>query len=232
MSDPVVASPTSKAAARSRRGQSLVEFALVLPMLLVLLLGIADFGRVFSSGLILEASARNASEVAALERLRHRPPAVADPTYYAAIHKLAADTACEESRELPTFDGSDACPDGAHDEYGYPAWFAGACVHDGADPSCGATPTGYVAAPGECSLLADSWSNTYEASASYYVEVRLCYKFETLFNLDISLPLNWGLNLGDIWLQRTRTFVVDCPIGVDPITLTPDPTVLTDCSNP
>ncbi|MEP6807849.1 MAG: TadE/TadG family type IV pilus assembly protein, partial [Chloroflexota bacterium] len=29
---------------RSRRGQSLVEFALMLPLLLVLLLGVADFG--------------------------------------------------------------------------------------------------------------------------------------------------------------------------------------------
>src|SRR5690606_20209344 len=40
---------------RPERGQSLVEFALVLPMLLVLLLGIADFGRVFAAGILLEA---------------------------------------------------------------------------------------------------------------------------------------------------------------------------------
>ena len=38
------------------RGQSLVEFALVLPMLLVLLLGIADFGRVFQAGITTEAA--------------------------------------------------------------------------------------------------------------------------------------------------------------------------------
>ena len=204
----------------------MVEFALVLPMLLVLLLGVADFGRVFASGIILEASARNSSEVAALERLRTRPPAVADPTYYADIHRLAVNAACEESRELPTFDGSDACPSGAHDENGNPSWFAGVCVHDGADPSCGAAPTGYSTAPGECSLMAAPWSNTYEAAASYYVEVRLCYKFETLFNLNLSLPLGWGLNLGDVWLQRTRSFVVDCPPGADPADLT------TNCPNP
>ena len=51
---------------RSPRGQSLVEFALVLPMLLVLLLGIADFGRVFAAGIILEAASRNGAEAAAL----------------------------------------------------------------------------------------------------------------------------------------------------------------------
>ncbi len=50
----------------SPRGQSLVEFALVLPLLLILLLGVADFGRVFAAGITLEAAARNASEVVAL----------------------------------------------------------------------------------------------------------------------------------------------------------------------
>jgi Flp pilus assembly protein TadG len=50
----------------SRRGQSLVEFALVLPMLLVLLLGIADFGRVFNAGITLEAATRDAAEAGAL----------------------------------------------------------------------------------------------------------------------------------------------------------------------
>ena len=58
---------------RSPRGQSLVEFALVLPMLLVLLLGIADFGRVFPAGITIEAAARNAAEAAAQEYLRIGP---------------------------------------------------------------------------------------------------------------------------------------------------------------
>jgi hypothetical protein len=48
---------------------------------------------------------------------------------------------------------------------------------------------------------------------SHSVEVRLCYKFTTLFNLNISLPLGWGLSLGDIYLERARTFVVDCAPG-------------------
>ncbi len=38
---------------RSPRGQSLVEFALVLPMLIVLLVGIADFGACFRQGITL-----------------------------------------------------------------------------------------------------------------------------------------------------------------------------------
>ena len=79
----------------ARRGQSLVEFALVLPMLLVLLLGIADFARAFSAGVILEASARNGAEIGALERLRDKPPAPGDSAYYANLHRIAADAACD-----------------------------------------------------------------------------------------------------------------------------------------
>jgi hypothetical protein len=62
--------------------------------------------------------------------------------------------------------------------------------------------------------------------ASYFVEVRTCYKFETLFNLDITLPMSASLGLGDIWIERTRTFVVDCPVGTDPTDLA------TVCPNP
>ena len=42
----------------------MVEFALLLPMLIVLLLGIADFGRVFQAGITTEAAARDAAEAA------------------------------------------------------------------------------------------------------------------------------------------------------------------------
>ncbi|MCF6094190.1 pilus assembly protein [Microaerobacter geothermalis] len=42
------------------KGQSLVEFALVLPVLLLLLLGIAEFGRIFYSYLVINQAARDA----------------------------------------------------------------------------------------------------------------------------------------------------------------------------
>lgn len=42
----------------SRRGQSLVEFALVLPLLLLLLLGAIDLGRAFNSSISITNAAR------------------------------------------------------------------------------------------------------------------------------------------------------------------------------
>ena len=41
-----------------------------------------------------------------------------------------------------------------------------------------------------------------------YVEVRTCYRFTTLFNLNLALPINTGLSLGEIYLQRHATFTV------------------------
>jgi hypothetical protein len=40
-----------------------------------------------------------------------------------------------------------------------------------------------------------------------YVEVRACYQFTTLFNLNLRLPFGWNLSLGEVWLQRDRSFV-------------------------
>lgn len=43
------------------RGQSLVELAIILPILVILLSGIFEFGRIFSSYLIMENLARDAA---------------------------------------------------------------------------------------------------------------------------------------------------------------------------
>jgi Flp pilus assembly protein TadG len=52
---------------RSIRGQSLVEFALVLPLFLLLLIGIAEFGRAWMTRNILTGASREAVRVAAVQ---------------------------------------------------------------------------------------------------------------------------------------------------------------------
>ncbi|MCL6454809.1 MAG: pilus assembly protein [Alicyclobacillus sp.] len=52
--------------ARSEAGQALVEFALVLPVLLVLLLGIADFGRILLAQYAVAHAARDAAREASV----------------------------------------------------------------------------------------------------------------------------------------------------------------------
>ena len=204
----------------------MVEFALVLPLLLILLLGIADFGRVFSAGITIEAAARNAAEIGAVERLRNKPPdPVAAPAafarYYSDLHQLIARVACSEARLLPnnTFLSDRTCPD-TSEGTGMPV--IRVCLHDAVaitpgsgDPACGAAIAGFgPSIPPECSHMAQGWNNTSGgAAASHSVEVRVCYHFTTLFNLRIALPFESGLNLGDVWLQRERVFVVDCPPG-------------------
>lgn len=52
----------------SRRGQSLVEFALVLPILLILLLGLLDFGRAVSAYNSVSNGARSGARVAIVDQ--------------------------------------------------------------------------------------------------------------------------------------------------------------------
>lgn len=189
-----------------RRGQSLVEFALVLPMLLVLLLGVADFGRVFQAGIALEAAARNAAEAAAQEyvqRQRVDPLTPLTSTDYDAIRAVAHRVACGDSTTLPNqslVGGVCAMP------------ISAVCVHDAdmGEPDCGEASG---AVPPECTAMSGGWTPAIQqnaGSAPYlpYVEVRLCYRFTTLFGLsDLRLPFGWNLTLGDVWLQRDRSFV-------------------------
>jgi hypothetical protein len=183
----------------------MVEFALLLPLLLVLLLGIADFGRVFHAGVVIESASREAAEATALEYLRTEDvrPAPADPdftAYYQRLHETASEAACQEARLLPNTTYSDGPPVQCAQ---WPAVLV--CVHDGLDPLCDATPVGgYSAGPGDCSsTMSGAWATTEDSLGNVFVEVRLCYRFTTLFNLYAV-----GLTLGDVYLQQHATFTV------------------------
>ncbi|MBQ8980533.1 MAG: pilus assembly protein [Eubacterium sp.] len=52
---------------RKEEGQAMIEFALVLPIFLLLVMGILDFGFLFYNYISLENSARNAARVACVE---------------------------------------------------------------------------------------------------------------------------------------------------------------------
>ena len=182
-------------------------------MLLVLLLGIADFGRVFAAGIILEAAARNAAEAAAQEylQLARNSPTI-DPADYARVHDVALVEVCREAERMPAWVDGNA--DGICEMP-----YAAVCIHDlpadpddltppPGEPQCGSEAGG---APGQCSSMAGSWSNTKVQGPESlpYVEVRVCYRFTTLMNLsDLSLPFGSGMSLGEIWLQRDRSFAV------------------------
>ncbi|WP_066258703.1 TadE/TadG family type IV pilus assembly protein [Neobacillus drentensis] len=51
---------------KSEKGQSLVEFALILPLFLMLLFGIVDFGRAFHAYLTIDHAGREAARAASI----------------------------------------------------------------------------------------------------------------------------------------------------------------------
>jgi hypothetical protein len=217
MSDPFDSQISEDNASRSPRGQSLVEFALVLPMLLVLLLGIADFGRVFAAGIVLEAAARNAAEAAAQEYLQQaRNSPALDAAAYQRIHEVAIEQVCREAERLPArididSDGTCEMPRAA------------VCIHDwpadpddltppppNGDPSCGGE-AGLAPQPGCSAFVSEGWSTTKTdgAESLAYVEVRVCYRFTTIIDLtDVRLPFGWDISIGEVWLQSDRSFTV------------------------
>jgi hypothetical protein len=195
-------------------GQSLVEFALVLPILIIVFIGIADFGRIFAASIAIEASARDAAEAVANRYLATPPGSLdatappGDPTYYNPLHTYGAGVVCAELRGLPNTNydaGSTTCPD-------MPAVMV--CIHDSRDPSCStlASP-GSLGAPADCTSLSPAPDDGQGLTAHprpRWVEVRVCYHFTAILNL----PL---FSLGDFWLQRTNEFAIPCyfTLGVD-----------------
>ena len=196
---------------RTQSGQSLVEFGLILPLMMVLLLTIVDFGRLFSAGIMIESAARTAAETAAAEYLREATrvaPNPVDSAGYASIHQMAWQSICDEADRLPNAvpaSGGGQCD-------GLPTVV---CVHDGADPLCSTSYNDASGIPGGCPSLQPGArpNNTQQAefgSNSWpYVEVRTCYRFATLLSLNIPF-IGGSLSTlgGDFFIERARTFTV------------------------
>jgi hypothetical protein len=188
------------------RGQSLVEFALLLPLLLVIVLGVVDFGRVFQSGIVMESATRAGAEAAALEYLREvagKAPGY-DPDYD-RIRDVAAEVSCREASRLPNADSN--CTQ-------WPV--IRVCVHDaaGRDPECGGDGSvGTAAIPTAQCPTTDDFSSVTSGLVvnptpanpdprGAYIEVRACYRFTTL------LPINDFLPIGEVFLQKESVFTV------------------------
>lgn len=190
--------PIADRRARRARGQSMVEFGLVLPIMLVILLVVADFGRLFAAGITVESAARNAAEVAAAE---YDQALLLPSVDHAAIHRGAWSSVCDEASSLPN-----AAPGGGGECSGLPTLV---CVHDGADPGCGSVYNEGSGIPAGCPTVAGGATSGMNGSESRYVEVVVCYRFSTL--LSITLPTVGGplASLGgDFFIERGRVFAV------------------------
>ena len=192
----------------------MAEFALVLPIMLMMFIVLADFGRIFAAMITLESATRDAAEAAANLYIAAAPgplnaPAPAgDPTYYDALHTKAALVVCNDMRGQPNTNydsATNTCPD-------MPLVMV--CVHDSQDTSCSSLASpGSPTPPAQCAVFSPPPDNS-QGTAGHprprWVEVRTCYKFTAILNA----PL---FNLGDFWLQRTNHFTIPCyyVLGLD-----------------
>lgn len=171
---------------------------MVLPIMLIILLMVGDFGRLFAVGITIESATRNAAEVAAAEYNR----ALLLPSVdYAAVHKAAWSSVCDDASGLPN-----ATPGGGGECDGLPTMV---CVHDAADISCGAVYNDGSGVPAACPAITAGASNGLGGSESKFVEVRVCYRFNTIF--EMTLPsLGGPLQTigGDFFIERARVFAV------------------------
>ena len=91
---------------RHSRGQSLVEFALILPIIAFILLGILDMSRVFTSMMAIESAAREAADYGAWQSGNWSgDPTDKDLARYKTEAGMRA-RACIASRNLTDFMGS------------------------------------------------------------------------------------------------------------------------------
>ncbi len=177
----------------------------MIPILLVVFVAIADFGRIFAAGVDLEAATRNAAEATANEYLANPPAPLntaapgGNAAYYDKLHTYGAGVVCAELRGLPNTNydsGTNTCPD-------MPVVVV--CVHDGADAGCPSQASPGSGIPAECTdLHSPAPLTSQNGTLSRWVEVRACYKFTALLN---NMPL---FPFSEIWLQRTRNFTIPC----------------------
>jgi Flp pilus assembly protein TadG len=110
---PFSAAVRQKAGGRLRRedGQALVEFAVVLPVLLMIVTGIIQFGLLFNKYITLTDAARNGAQTLAIGRGLSNP---CDPAVLQTVQSGSA-TGLTAAQVTPSFSsGSDFCGTGTY----------------------------------------------------------------------------------------------------------------------
>jgi Flp pilus assembly protein TadG len=87
---------------RSERGQSIVEFALILPVLVFLMVGIVDLARIYTTMLSIESAAREAADYGSFYSTKWADPAVA------GTRDKMKERACVAASDLTDYAGPDA----------------------------------------------------------------------------------------------------------------------------
>ena len=87
------------------RGQSLVEFALVLPFLLMLVLAIGDFSRWYSTAIAIESAAREAADYGAFKPSRWEGDPLDPASNYAKTLAEMKKIACTSASTLSGYEG-------------------------------------------------------------------------------------------------------------------------------
>jgi Flp pilus assembly protein TadG len=181
---------------RPRRGsgQSVVEFALVLPLLLFVLLAVADFARIYTAMLTVESAAREAADYGTFGAERWR-----QDTYATVTEPEMERRACLAASNLTGYVGSGASCTNPDFDY---------CITPGSTPGLACTRP-----PAEADHCEDP-----NRPDPCRVTVRMTYDFDILVPLRIEML---GVELG---LPSTITFTRDSTFAMTDIQLaTPAP---------
>ena len=98
-------SPLSRRPRSRTSGQSVVEFALVFPVMLFLLVGIADFGRMYTTAVAIESATREASDFGAFQ-INHWDPANVSTTVAEMQKRACVAAAGSHLQDYATSDAS------------------------------------------------------------------------------------------------------------------------------
>ena len=106
-----------------RRGNALLETALAFPVLIVIVIGVIDYGRIFSTNLIAGNAARAGAQVVILNPERYQGPALA-----ANDIEMAIEAQDPQQKKAVAVDRFSECP-GTETEQSYPASCPGAASY-------------------------------------------------------------------------------------------------------